>query len=151
MAHEARVRFAALTALLAGILGAQEALPPLPVDRQMPTPGELLPLRPLAPEDGKDGAVPIRYWGQDVQETGEGWTMNHGAVESPDLLLLADHIRYNTATSEIQAEGHIRIGLVHGTEVLREACVKIGALAGLTVTARAGLVLVPELLLTMTP
>ena len=109
MAHEARVRFAALTALLAGILGAQEALPPLPVDRQMPTPGELLPLRPLAPEDGKDGAVPIRYWGQDVQETGEGWTMNHGAVESPDLLLLADHIRYNTATSEIQAEGHIRM------------------------------------------
>jgi len=35
--------------------------------------------------------------------------MDEGVVESPDLLLLADHITYHAATGEMEAEGHIRL------------------------------------------
>ncbi|HLO66421.1 MAG TPA: putative LPS assembly protein LptD [Holophaga sp.] len=103
----------ALTALLcAASAWAQAPLPPLPPPASelgAPSPGELLPLRPLAAEEGREGAVPIRYWGRDVQEGPGGWVLLDGAVESPDLLLLADRITYAVATGEVVAEGHIRL------------------------------------------
>ncbi|HWQ09251.1 MAG TPA: putative LPS assembly protein LptD [Holophaga sp.] len=39
----------------------------------------------------------------------DGWSIDHGSIESPDLLLLADHIQYNPATGQVAAEGHIRL------------------------------------------
>ena len=44
-----------------------------------------------------------------MQESPEGWTLVDGAVESKDLLLLADQIHYSTATGQVEAEGHIRM------------------------------------------
>ncbi|BDU73008.1 LPS-assembly protein LptD [Mesoterricola silvestris] len=111
MAHERRTRIGLATALAGlGPLAAQlPPLPPLGPDWQAPTPGELLPLRPQGPGESREGAVPLRYWGKDVKETRGGWEMDDGAVASPDLLLLADHIKYSTLTGEIEAEGHIRM------------------------------------------
>ena len=111
MAHEARVLIP-LAALVAWPLSSQEAMPPLPApgpDLQAPTPGELLPLRPMALASAREEAVPIRYWGKDVKESPEGWDMDDGAVQTPDLLLLADHLRYRALTGELEAEGHIRL------------------------------------------
>ena len=90
---------------------AAQGLPELPKvseDPPAPTVGELLPLRPAHPTAG-EGAVPLRLRGKNIQEDAEGWTLDNGAVESPDLLLLADRIRYNTTTGEMQASGHIRL------------------------------------------
>ncbi len=112
MAHEALARISLAAALGTRFLAAQDPLPPLPPlpgDFQAPTPGELLPLRPQVYADTKEGAVPIRYWGRNVQENPDGWTLEDGAVESPDLLLLADHITYKIATGEVEAQGHIRL------------------------------------------
>ena len=103
---------AGLAALLAGALAAQEPLPPLPppaAQWKAPSPGELIPLRPLVIRQAGEGAVPISYWGRDVKEDPQGWSLEDGAVESPDLLLLADHITYRTATGELEAQGHIRL------------------------------------------
>ncbi|BDU76963.1 LPS-assembly protein LptD [Mesoterricola sediminis] len=113
MAHEPAA-LPRLTAILCAACAAwgQGALPPLPPpvpDLGAPTPGELLPLRPLPVEEGREGSVRIRYWGRNVQESPTGWTLEDGAVESPDLLLLADRITYATATGEVVAEGHIRM------------------------------------------
>lgn len=110
MAREARVRISLVAAL--GLTPMAAQLPPLPTPGpgwEAPSPGELIPLRPVVPGESRDGAVPLRYWGKDVKESPEGWEMDDGAVASPDLLLLADHIRYKTATGEIEAEGHIRM------------------------------------------
>ena len=110
MAAETRIALVLTLGLLPMV--AQDRLPTLPpagAAAPFPTPGELVPLRPLTPEDDREGAVPLRYWGKDVIETMEGWSMDDGAVESPDLLLLADHIRFRTATGELEAEGHIRM------------------------------------------
>ena len=96
------------------VLAAQAVapLPPFPPMQSMPnlpSMGELLPLRPMAMAQSKDGPVPLRLRGKNVQETGEGWTLEDGVVESPDLLLLADHIRYKTLTGEMEADGHISL------------------------------------------
>jgi hypothetical protein len=123
MAREVLPRIALILSLGAA-LAAQEPLPPLPPpfeDLGFPTLGELLPLRPVVLDEGKDGSVPLRYWGKDVKQTPDGWAMDDGAVESPGLLLLADHIRYRTATGEVEADGHIRL---EGPG-LRLRCVKL--------------------------
>jgi hypothetical protein len=90
-----------------------QALPPLPPvpDPGSPAPslGELLPLRPARPTKDGEGEVPLRVRGKNIMEGMDGWTLEDGAVESQDLLLLADHIRYNTVTGEMKAEGHIRL------------------------------------------
>ena len=91
---------------------AAQGLPPLPPVQSMPevpSLGELGPLRPMPLSVEKDGAVPLRLRGKNIQENPEGWTLEDGVVESQDLLLLADHIRYVTQTGEMEAEGHIRL------------------------------------------
>ena len=97
--------------LLSGALAAQRLpeLPPAQALPALPGLGELLPLRPMALEVGKDGQVPVRLRGKRIDESPEGWTLDEGAVESPDLLLLADHIHYSKVTGQLQAEGHIRL------------------------------------------
>lgn len=112
MHHEALVRGCLSAALASLPLVAQEGmppLPPLPKDFQARTPGELIPLRPRIHLPEGEAKVPLRSWGTNVVETAEGWSMDAGAVQGPDLLLLADHIRYRVATDEIEAEGHIRL------------------------------------------
>ena len=105
----------ALRALCLGawpVLLAGQSLPTLPsLDLAPPasTVGELLPLRPAHPKEEGEGSVPLRVRGKNIMEDADGWTLQEGAVESPDLLLLADHIRYNTTTGEMAAEGHIRL------------------------------------------
>jgi len=84
-------------------------LPPLPARPDAPTVGELLPLRPARPAVAGEGGVALRVRGRNIIEDPDGWTLTDGAVESPDLMLLADHIRYRTTTGEMQAEGHIRL------------------------------------------
>jgi len=91
---------------------AGQALPPIPSPEGPPLAanlGELLPLRPvtLEPEGGRK--EPIRLRGKNVQESPEGWILLDGAVESKDMLLLADRIQYTTATGQVEAEGHIRL------------------------------------------
>jgi len=113
MAHEARVLFVLALGMGRVLpLASQDGPPPIPTlnpDFQAPAPGEFLPLRPTTSQETREGAVPIRYWGRDVIERVDGWSMDNGAVESPDLLLLADHIRFSTTSGELEAEGHIRM------------------------------------------
>jgi hypothetical protein len=85
------------------------ALPPVGAAPEPPTMGETLPLRPMALAETPEGAVPLRMRGKNVQERPDGWILEEGGVESPDLLLLADHIKYSTVTGELSAEGHIRL------------------------------------------
>jgi hypothetical protein len=102
----------ALVPVLLPLALAAQGLPEVPRLEPQPAPlnlGELLPLRPMVLEKGKDSAVPIKLRGRTIQESPEGWTLEEGAVESPDLLLLADHIRFSTGTGLLQAEGHIRL------------------------------------------
>ena len=104
------VRMACLGAL--PLLLAAQALPPVPDLTALPelsSLGELLPFRPMTLEPGPEGNVPIRLRGRNVQEGPEGWTLVEGAVESPDLLLLADHIHYSAKTGQLEARGHIRM------------------------------------------
>jgi hypothetical protein len=91
---------------------AGQALPPIPLPETFPAVpglGELLPLRPMPLESAKDRADPVRIRGKNVQEGPDGWTLEDGAVESKDLMLLADRIRFNQVSGQLQAEGHIRL------------------------------------------
>jgi hypothetical protein len=91
---------------------AAQGLPPLPAaDALPPIPnlGELLPLRPIPMDPDGDAKEPLRLRGKNVQESPEGWTLVDGAVESKDMLLLADRIQYNQTTGQLDAEGHIRL------------------------------------------
>jgi lipopolysaccharide assembly outer membrane protein LptD (OstA) len=91
---------------------ADSALPALPPTVDLPGPldlGELLPLRPAPLAGEPDRREPLRIRGRDVAEGPDGWSLEEGAVEGKDLLLLADRIRYHQATGEVEAEGHIRL------------------------------------------
>ena len=84
-------------------LPALGALPPIPGQ------GELLPLRPMALDPEGERKEPLRLRGRNVQESPDGWTLVDGAVESKDLMLLADRIQYSQSTGQVEAEGHIRL------------------------------------------
>jgi hypothetical protein len=91
---------------------AAQGLPPLPPAEAGPVApgqGELLPLRPMSLEPDQGRMEPVRIRGRNVEEGPGGWTLEDGAVESQDLLLLADRIQYSQATGELEAEGHIRM------------------------------------------
>jgi hypothetical protein len=98
----------ALPLVLAG-----QALPQLPPldggGPSGPAMGELLPFRPEPLDNGGAAREPARLRGKNAQESPKGWTLLDGAVESKDLMLLADRIQYSTATGQVEAEGHIRL------------------------------------------
>ena len=77
------------------------------------TPG----LRPIAPQAGMFVMVDVRGCGVSASEF------------SAELFAEAGIVVLAGEAFGTQAEGHIRIGLVHDAEVLRAACIKIGALA----------------------
>ena len=92
-------------------LAAQElpSLPPLGTLPAIPGQSELLPLRPMALDPEGERKEPLRLRGRNVRESPEGWTLVDGAVESKDLMLLADRIQYSQITGQVEAEGHIRL------------------------------------------
>ena len=83
------------------------------VETLSPAPG----LRPIAPQAGMFVMVDIRACGISASEFAARLFADEGIV------VLAGEA-FGT-----QAAGHIRIGLVHGADILRGACVKIAALA----------------------
>jgi lipopolysaccharide assembly outer membrane protein LptD (OstA) len=99
--------FGTLTVLLA----AQE-LPPLPETRAItaiPDFAELLPYRPMGTAAPISASVPLRYRGEQVTNGAEGWIIERGALQSEDMLLLADHIQYDPGTGMLVADGNIRL------------------------------------------
>ncbi len=88
------------------------ALPRLrPVDQSesLPDPILLLPLRPFDPGGAPNRRVPFRWRGEKVVETEDSWSIEGGAINTDEMLLLADRIRYEPATGQLTAEGHIRM------------------------------------------
>ena len=80
-----------------------------PLTEEGPDPADLLPYRPGAAEVPSDKTVRTQYRGAHVTHGAKGWTIEHGSLESPDLLLLADRIQYNPSTGMLEAEGNIRL------------------------------------------
>lgn len=99
--------------LLAGPLGlGAQAPPPLPATRSqepLPMAEELLPLRPWPLDEPGGRRLPFAYRGERVSQEGDTWTLEQGALQSPELLLLADRIRFDRKRGLVQAEGHIRL------------------------------------------
>jgi hypothetical protein len=102
-------RIACLSALPA--LLAAQAIPVLPSapSLDLPGAGELLPLRPLPWEEGQGRRLPFDWRGEEVEELGEVWTLRHGALQSREVMLLADLIRYDRLKGRLEAEGNIRL------------------------------------------
>lgn len=96
---------------VAAFLAAQ-SLPGIPgrlPEKEAPTVPELMPLRPFAfMEEGGEGR-PLRWRGDRVQENGDALIIEKGAIQSEDLLLLADRISYEPKTGMLKAEGRIRL------------------------------------------
>ena len=91
---------------------AAQGLPPLPPQdalSALPSLGDLLPLRPVPLDPVGERKDPLRLRGRNVQESPDGWTLADGAVESKDLMLVADRIQYVQSTGQVEAEGHIRL------------------------------------------
>ena len=91
---------------------AGQGLPSIPRSAAVPPApdlGALLPLRPMPLEPDQEPAEPLRIRGRNVGQSPAGWTLEDGAVESKDLLLLADRIQFDRATGEVRAQGHIRL------------------------------------------
>ncbi len=82
-----------------------------PVDQSagLPDPISLLPLRPFDPGGASNKRVPFRWRGEKVMETADSWSIEGGAIETNEVLLLADRIKYEPATGQLTAEGHIRL------------------------------------------
>ena len=93
-----------------GLVG--QSLPVIPSARAwetMPDVIALLPLRPFNLTDGASGRIPFQWRGEKVVETQDGWSIEGGAIETRDVLLLADVIHYQPSTGRLRAEGHIRL------------------------------------------
>jgi len=84
-------------------------------------------LRPIAPEAGMFVMVDIRACGVSAGDFAELLFAETGIV-----VLAGDAFG-------AEAVGHLRIGLIHSAEILRAACVKIGALADRLYSARPAL------------
>lgn len=76
---------------------------------EAPSVPELLPLRPFLFEDGAGEGRTLRWRGERVQEGDDVWIIEKGAIQSEDLLLLADRITYEPKTGMLEAFGKIRL------------------------------------------
>lgn len=102
----------------AGFLGAlalrlaAQGLPVIPQEQplQVPPPEFLLPYRPFElGAEARGSGLPFSWRGQRVEQQGDQWTLEGGAIQGEGMLLLADRIRYDLRTGEITAEGRIRL------------------------------------------
>ena len=98
-----------LVELQAQNLPALPNLKPLAQEAPLPDPIALLPLRPFDPGGGSNRRVPFRWRGEKVVETADSWSIEGGAIETDEVLLLADQIHYVPATGQLTAVGHIRL------------------------------------------
>lgn len=92
-----------------GLNAQQPRIPSLGTQEPAPLPGELLPLRPWPLDEPGGRRFPFTYRGEKVAQDGEVWTLEQGALQSPELLLLADRIRFDRKSGVVLAEGHIRL------------------------------------------
>ena len=76
---------------------------------EAPSVPELLPLRPFLFEEGAGEGRTLRWRGELVQESDDVWIIEKGAIQSDDLLLLADRITYEPRTGMLEALGRIRL------------------------------------------
>lgn len=84
-------------------------LPKTPPSLEWPSQAEFLPLRPFAFDDPSQVRHGLRWRGERVREEGDTWIIEGGALQSEDLLLLADWISYNQRTGALEAQGRIRL------------------------------------------
>jgi len=84
-------------------------IPPASEAIGLPDLPELLPYRPRAMEAEETPAEPLSYRGERVLDTPEGWTIERGAIQGNELLLVADRIQYDPKTGQLVAEGSIRL------------------------------------------
>lgn len=109
-----------------------QGLPPLPVEQppEVLRPLEyLLPVRPIGVEVPPGRRLPFTYRGERVRQSWTGdrvldradaWVLEQGAIEGRGALLVADVIRFNPATQDLEAEGNIR--LEYAEEGIRLRC-----------------------------
>lgn len=83
--------------------------PRTPAAPELPDLPELLPYRPRSLEAESPGAEPLNYRGERVLNTPEGWTIENGAIQGNELLLVANRIQYDPKTGHLTAEGSIRL------------------------------------------
>ncbi len=83
--------------------------PPVPGIAGLPDLPELLPYRPRPMEPESPPAEPLTYRGERVLNTPEGWIIENGAIQSNELLLVANRIQYDPKTGHLTAEGSIRL------------------------------------------
>jgi len=69
---------------------------------------ELIPLRPFLLESDHNSLESANMRGKSVRQGPSGWILEYGTIESGDRLLLADHIKYNPKTNDLEASGNIR-------------------------------------------
>ncbi len=106
---------AILLSALSGVALQGQGLPALPraglleKDVPFPDPIALLPFRPFDPGGTSSRHVPFRWRGEKVVETADSWSIEGGAIETNEVLLLADRIHYDLGTGQLRAEGHIRM------------------------------------------
>ncbi len=89
-----------------------QSLPPLPPPStliRVPEAVDLLPMRPFDPGGESSRRLPFKWRGEKVVETPDSWSLDGGAIETQEVLLLADHIRYEPTTGQLEAVGHIRL------------------------------------------
>lgn len=72
--------------------------PPVPGIAGLPDLPELLPYRPRPMEPESPPAEPLTYRGERVLNTPEGWIIENGAIQSNELLLVANRIQYDPKT-----------------------------------------------------
>jgi len=104
------LRVAVLGAVPFLLLG--QDIPPVPVPTihaQGSSFAELIPYRPYVPPAVGTSSQALRYRGQVSGGPEEGWTIENGAVESGEMLLLADRIHFMPKTDHLVATGHIRL------------------------------------------
>ena len=90
-----------------------QALPDLP-RTGVPSPDEpdfaaLLPYRPYRFQETGGEEAPLQYRGEQVTNGPNGWIIEKGALESGDMLLVADHIEYDPVSDHLTATGNIRL------------------------------------------
>ncbi len=96
---------------LACFLSAQ-GLPGIPgqlPSAEAPSVPELLPLRPFHFEEDSGKGQALRWRGERVQDSEDVSIIEKGAIQSEDLLLLADRITYDRKTGMLEAFGSIRL------------------------------------------
>lgn len=114
--NQGRLKVARWTLLIAAIstwvVLKGQSLPSIPAVNTQPLSPDLvalIPLRPFDPTGNSGGRVPFQWRGEKVEETPDLWILEGGAIQTEELLLIADRITYAPASGLLHAEGRIRL------------------------------------------